>query len=132
MRSSTLILLAAVALSAPALAQSTPPAADNAQFITINSSALLTSRLIGLPVQSAAGEAMGKIEDVVFEHGKLAGIVLSVGELMRVEQRYTAVDPSSISLNYTEGENRWLATMNATLDQLKAAPEFRYEGKWRR
>jgi sporulation protein YlmC with PRC-barrel domain len=132
MRSSTLILLAAVALSAPALAQSTPPAAGNAQFITINDSALLTSRLIGLPVQSAAGEAMGKIEDVVFERGELAGIVLSVGELMRVGQRYTAVDPSSISLNYTEGENRWLATMNATLDQLKAAPEFRYEGKWRR
>jgi hypothetical protein len=75
---------------------------------------------------------MGKIEDVVFERGELAGIVLSVGELMRVGQRYTAVDPSSISLNYTEGENRWLATMNATLDQLKAAPEFRYEGKWRR
>jgi uncharacterized protein YrrD len=132
MRSSTLILLAAVALSAPALAQSTPPAADNAQFITINSSALLTSRLIGLPVQSTAGEAMGKIEDVVFERGKLAGIILSVGELMRVGQRYTAVDPSSISLNYTEGENKWLATMNATLDQLEAAPEFRYEGKWRR
>ena len=132
MRSSTLILLAAVALSAPALAQSTPPAADNAQFITINSSALLTSRLIGLPVQSAAGEAMGKIEDVVFERGELAGIILSVGELMRVGQRYTAVDPSSISLNYTEGENKWLATMNATLDQLEAAPEFRYEGKWRR
>ena len=108
MRSSTLILLAAVALSAPALAQSTPPAADNAQFITINDSALLTSRLIGLPVQSAAGEAMGKIEDVVFERGELAGIILSVGELMRVGQRYTAVDPSSISLNYTEGEtNGW-------------------------
>jgi sporulation protein YlmC with PRC-barrel domain len=132
MRSSTLILLAAVALSAPVHAQSTPPAAGNAQFITINDSALLTSRLIGLPVQSAAGEAMGKIEDVVFERGELAGIVLSVGELMRVGQRYIAVDPSSISLNYTEAENRWLATMNATLDQLKAAPEFRYEGKWRR
>ena len=132
MRSSTLILLAAVALSAPVHAQSTPPAACNAQFITINSSALLTSRLIGLPVQSTAGEAMGKIEDVVFKRGELAGIILSVGELMRVGQRYIAVDPSSISLNYTEGENRWLATMNATLDQLKAAPEFRYEGKWRR
>jgi hypothetical protein len=132
MRSTTLILLATVALSAPVHAQSTPPAAGIAQFITINSSALLTSHLIGLPVQSAAGEAMGKIEDVVFERGELAGIVLSVGQLMRVGQRYIAVDPSSISLNYTEGENRWLATMNATLDQLKAAPEFRYEGKWRR
>jgi sporulation protein YlmC with PRC-barrel domain len=132
MRSSTIIVLAAIALWAPAHAQSTPPAAGTAQFITINDSALLASRLVGLPVQSAAGEAMGKIEDVVFERGELAGIVLSVGEVMQVGQRYVAVDPSSISLNYTEGENKWLATMNATLDQLKAAPEFRYEGKWRR
>ena len=132
MRSSTLILLATIALSAPVYAQSTPLAAGTAQFITINDSALLTSHLVGLPVQSAAGEAMGKIEDVVFERGELVGIVLSVGELMRVGQRYIAVDPSSISLNYTEGENKWLATMNATLDQLRAAPEFRYEGKWRR
>jgi hypothetical protein len=54
------------------------------------------------------------------------------GELMGVELGYLAVGPSSISPSYTEGENRWVATMNATLDQLEAAPVFRYEGKWRR
>jgi hypothetical protein len=75
---------------------------------------------------------MGKIEDVVFESGQLAGIVLSVGELVGGPQRYVAVDPSSISIRYTEGENKWQATMNAKLDELKSAPEFRYEGKWRR
>jgi cyclopropane fatty-acyl-phospholipid synthase-like methyltransferase len=43
-----------------------------------------------------------------------------------------AVDPSSISINYTEGENKWKATLNAQIEQLKAASEFRYEGKWKR
>ncbi len=132
MRFSTTIIFAAVALWTPAHAQSTPPASGSAQFITINANALLSSRLVGLPVRSPTGDAMGKIEDVVFERGELAGIVLSVGEVLGVGQRYVAVDPSSISLNYTEGENRWMATMNAKLDELRTAPEFRYEGKWKR
>ncbi len=132
MHPSTMVILAAVSLWTPAHAQSTPPASGTAQFITINDSALLSSRLVGLTVQSATGEAMGRIEDIVFERGELAGIVLSVGEVLGVGQRYVAVDPSSVSIKYTESENRWLATMNAKLDQLKSAPEFRYEGKWRR
>ena len=132
MHPSTMIILAAVSLWTPAHAQSTPPASGTAQFITINDSALLSSRLVGLTVQSATGEAMGRIEDIVFERGELAGIVLSVGEVLGVGQRYVAVDPSSVSIKYTESENKWLATMNAKLDQLKSAPEFRYEGKWRR
>ena len=132
MHPSTMIILAAVSLWTPAHAQSTPPASGAAQFITINDSALLSSRLVGLTVQSATGEAMGRIEDIVFEGGELAGIVLSVGEVLGVGQRYVAVDPSSVSIKYTESENKWLATMNAKLDQLKSAPEFRYEGKWRR
>ena len=133
MHFSTIAVLAAVTLSAPVYAQSTPPASGAAQFITINENALLSSRLMGLTVQSTTGEAIGKIEDVVFESGQLSGIILSVGEVLGGgSQRYVAVDPSSISVRYTESENRWQATMNARPDQLKSAPEFRYEGKWRR
>jgi sporulation protein YlmC with PRC-barrel domain len=132
MRFIVISILAALAVSAPASAQSTPPASGAAQFITIADNALLSSRLVGLNVKSTNGDAMGKIEDVVFESGQLAGIVLSVGELVGGPQRYVAVDPSSISIRYTEGENKWQATMNAKLDELKSAPEFRYEGKWRR
>ena len=132
MHFSTIAILAAIALSAPVYAQSTPPASGAAQFITINDNALLSSRLIGLNVQSTTGEPLGEIEDVVLESGQLTGIVLSVGRVLGGGQCYIAVDPSSISVNYTESENKWQATMNAKLDQLKSAPEFRYEGKWRR
>ncbi len=122
MRPSTLIILGAVSLWTPAHAQSTPPASGTAQFITINDSALLSSRLVGLTVQSATGEAMGRIEDIVFEGGELAGIVLSVGEVLGVGQRYVAVDPSSVSIKYTESENRWLATMNCQAGSAQISP----------
>jgi len=31
-----------------------------------------------------------------------------------------------------EGDNKWKAALNAQIEQLKAAPEFRYKGKWKR
>ncbi len=132
MRSSSLMVLVTLGMSGMAQAQSTPPGSGAPQFITISNNAILSSRLIGLDVQSAAGKGMGKVEDVVFESGQIVGIVLSVGEILGGGQRYVAVDPSAISIRYTEGENRWQATMNADVDQLRSAPEFRYEGKWRR
>jgi hypothetical protein len=59
-------------------------------------------------------------------------VVLSIGEVLGIDRRYTAVDPSAISIKYIETDGKWQATMNADLEQLKSAPEFRYEGKWER
>jgi len=139
MRSSAVVVLITLSLAgeAQAQAQNTPPASGAPQFITISNNAILNLRPIGLDVQSASGKEMGKIEDVVFgggqiSGGQISGIVLSVGEVLGVGQKYVAVDPSSISIRNMEGENKWHAAMNADLDQLKAAPEFRYEGKWKR
>lgn len=130
MRPSLTILLAVVALSGPVRAQSTPPAASAPQFIEIDEDALLSSRLVGVNVQNANGENIGKIEDMALEGGQLVGVVLSL--VVDGGQGYIAVDPSSISIKYIEGENAWKATLNAKIDQLKAAPEFRYQGKWKR
>jgi len=130
--SAPMVLIAALGFVNMAQAQSTPAASGAPQFITINNDAILSSRVIGLDVQNASGKEVGKIEDIVFEGGQISGIVLSVGEVLGVGQRYVAVDPSSISIRYMEGENKWHAAMNADLDQLKSAPVFRYEGKWKR
>jgi sporulation protein YlmC with PRC-barrel domain len=132
MRLTATLLFAALALSGAAHAQSTPPAASAPKFIAISNNAILSSRLMGLKVQSASGETMGRIEDVVFEGGQISGVVLAVGEALGAGERYVAVDPSGISIRYMEAEDKWEATINASLDQMKAAPEFRYEGKWKR
>ena len=124
-----LILLA---LAGSAEAQSTPPAASAPQFIKINPDALLSSRLVGLRVQNADGEVLGTVEDLALEGGQLVGVVLSIAGASDAGQRYIAVDPSSISIRYTEADRTWKATLNARPDQLKAASEFRYEGKWER
>ena len=132
MRTFAFIVGAVIALSGLAYAQSTPPAASAAQFISISADALMSSRLIALNVRNADGENIGKLEDIAFEAGRLIGVVLSVGDTTGAPQRYVAIDPSSISIRYIEGENTWRATVNAKIDQLKVAPEFRYEGKWKR
>ena len=132
MRSPHLVYLILLVLSGPAGAQSTPPASSAPKFIEIDKDALLSSRLIGLNVRNTSGEDIGKIGDVALAGGQLVGVVLSVGDILGVGHRYVAVDPSSISIRYTEGENKWRATLNAKIDQLKSAPEFRYQGKWKR
>ena len=126
------LLLASVFLTGVAYAQSTPPASGEVRFISVNENALLSSRLMGLEVHNEWRELLGKIEDVVFEGGQLVGIVLNVGEDPAPDARYVAIDPSSISVTYIEGEDKWRARVNAHLDQLKSAPEFRYQGKWKR
>jgi hypothetical protein len=131
MRSTYSAGLLILALAGAAHAQSTPPAGAP-QFIQISPDALLSSRLVGLQVQNPRGEDLGKVEDLALEGGQLVGVVLSVAGPSSAEQRYVGVDPSSVSIRYTESEKTWKATLNATIDLLRAAPEFRYEGKWKR
>ena len=126
------LLLASVFLTGVAYAQSTPPASGEVRFISINENALLSSRLMGLDVHNEGRELLGKIEEVEFEGGQQVGIVLHVGQGSATHARYVAIDPSSISVTYSEGEDKWRARVNADPDQLKSAPEFRYRGKWKR
>jgi hypothetical protein len=126
------LLLAPVFLTGLAYAQSTPPASGEVRFISVNENALLSSGLTGLDVHNESRELLGRIEDVVFEGGQLVGIVLKVGQASARDARYVAIDPSSVSVTYSEGEDKWRARVNAHPDQLKTAPEFRYQGKWKR
>ena len=125
-------LFASVALLAIAHAQSTPPASGEVRFISINDNALLSSGLIGLDVHNEGRELLGKIEDIVLEAGQLVGIIIKVGPVSEGVARYVAIDPSSISVTYAQGEDKWRARVNAHPDQLRSAPGFHYRGKWKR
>jgi hypothetical protein len=41
-----------------------------------------------------------------------------------------AVNPDAVMVSYDAQNKVWKATMNATKDQLKSAPELKYEGQW--
>ncbi|ANW05515.1 hypothetical protein LMTR13_12800 [Bradyrhizobium icense] len=86
----------------------------------------LSSRIVGLEVRNTADDAIATIEDIAFNENGIDGYILSVGGFLGIAGRYVAVHSSSIDLTYDRANNQWRATMNASAEQLKAAPEFKY------
>ncbi|MBV8663145.1 MAG: PRC-barrel domain-containing protein [Hyphomicrobiales bacterium] len=137
---SSMSVIAAVILAGAAFAQDTtqpvnspqpvPSAAPN--FITLdNSSDMLSSNIVGLDVRNDQNASIGKIQDIAFDNSKaLKGYILSVGGFLGIGTHYVAVQPESVMIRYDANGKTWRATMNATKDQLKSAPEFKYGGQW--
>ncbi|MGN6770048.1 MAG: PRC-barrel domain-containing protein [Rhizobiaceae bacterium] len=138
MRKVLIALGVATMLSVPAMAQTatstdtktTAPATTTDMFVTAQPTDMLSSNLIGLDITNSQNEDVGEIKDLVVSNGELAGYVVSVGGFLGVGERYVVVAPSAVQINYSENDKKWTATMNATKDQLKSAPEFKYEGRW--
>ncbi len=126
--------------STPPGMMANPPASEPApapmpskgpDFISAPQSAMLSSNLIGLDVRNGERKDVGKIHDVVVnEDNSIKGYVVSVGGFLGMGTHYVAVDPASLAITYDADARVWRATMNATKDQLKAAPEFKYGGRW--
>jgi len=135
MKKVLIALGAATLLSVPAMAQTATsttaaPATTTDTFVTAQPTDMLSSNLIGLDITNGQKEDVGEIKDIVVSDGQLAGYVVSVGGFLGMGERYVVVEPSALQINYAENDKKWTATMDATKDQLKAAPEFKYEGRW--
>jgi sporulation protein YlmC with PRC-barrel domain len=92
----------------------------------------LASRLVGLSIQNNGSETIGDIDDIVLtDAGAVKAYVVSVGGFLGMGTKYVAIDPEAVMLA-RQDEKTWKATMNATKDQLKAAPEYKYESEWRK
>ena len=101
------------------------------QFVTPQSGDMLSSKVVGLDVRNGENNSIGKIEDIAFDNSKkVNAYILSVGGFLGMGTHYVAVDPASVAVTYDSNDKVWRASMNATKDQLKAAPEFKYEGAW--
>jgi PRC-barrel domain len=123
-------LAAAAVMATASFAQTTTPS-PTAQYSSVSSDAVLSYNLIGLNVQDGANNTVGQIKDLVLEKGQLAGYILSVGGFLGMGEHYVVVQPASIGLTWDQSDKKWKATINATKDELKAAPEFKYEGKFK-
>jgi len=126
MRKSFLLAAMATAYAGVALADMV-----TTQFVTLQNTDMLSSNLVGLDVYDNANHNVGTIKDVAFDSSKaVKGYILSVGGVLGMGAHYIAVDMASVKVKYDPADKKWHANMDATRDQLKAAPEFKYEGEW--
>jgi hypothetical protein len=86
----------------------------------------LSSKVIGLDVYNNANQNIGTIKDVAYNGDGVRAYIVGVGGFLSMGDHYIAVRPSAITLSYNAGEKQWHAAMDATADQLKAAPEYKY------
>ena len=118
-------------LTAPAFAQVATPMGP-VRTMAVPPDAMISYNMIGLNVVDGANASVGEIKDLVIEKGALAGYILSVGGFLGMGERFVAVSPDSVHVAWDATAAKWKATVNATKDQLKNAPEFKYEGKFKR
>jgi sporulation protein YlmC with PRC-barrel domain len=120
---------AAPATTPQTAAQDVPKEGPN--FIQVENTNMLSSNVVGLDIYNGQNDKIGKIQDIAFDPSKqLTGYILSVGGFLGMGTRYVAVNPSALNVSYDSQNKVWRASMNATKDQLKSAPEFKYGGQW--
>lgn len=130
----TLLLAAVMAsfMATHANAQPAAPANPGDGFVTQQTSDRLASRLIGLNIENPANENIGEIYDIVLtDTGAIKAYIVSVGGFLGIGTRHVAVDPKAVTLN-RQDEKNWKATMKVTKDQLKTAPEYKWQSEWRK
>lgn len=99
------------------------------EYVTVPSSDDLSSKLVGLDIYNKDNKDIGTIKDIALNpNGRAAAFIVSVGGFLGMGDHYVAVSPEAVKINYKD--NKWHAQMNATADQLKSAPEFKYTGRW--
>jgi sporulation protein YlmC with PRC-barrel domain len=108
-----------------------PVPTEGPNFIQVQNSDMLSSNVVGLDIYNNQNNDIGKIQDIAFDASKqVTGYILSVGGFLGMGTHYVAVNPGAVMVSYDEEKKVWKATMNATKDQLKSAPEFKYSGQW--
>jgi sporulation protein YlmC with PRC-barrel domain len=115
--------------SATAPANAPQTAKQGPNFAHVLNTDMLSSNVVGLDIYNSQNDKIGKIQDIAFNTSKeVTGYILSVGGFLGMGTHYVAVNPSSLMVSYDASNKVWRATMNATKDQLKSAPEF--GGQW--
>ena len=129
------LVAASLALSLPAAAQTanapaTPTAstaASTTTFPSVSANEMFTSKIRGLNIYNQDNKSIGEIQDVAIGSNRdVQAYIVSVGGFLGLGERYVAINPASVDVHWDGNAKKWMAKMNATAEQLKAAPEFKY------
>lgn len=116
-------LLAATVLTGAAMAQGTPQtfAPMNIDMHSLTTG-YRTSKVVGATVVNTTGETIGKVDDlIVTPNEKIPYAVLSIGGFLGVGDRLVVIPYNQLSIS-----NGKMLLPGATVDSLKALPEYKY------
>ena len=125
-----------VALAGPAAAQTAPAPVPQAgaaapTFYAVQPPDMPLSNLYDLDVYNQQNENVGEIEDIIVDGNRtIRAFVLSVGGFLGLNERYVALDAGSVTV--TRQGDKLRAVINASRDDLRNAPAFKFEGAMRR
>ncbi|MFZ0767171.1 PRC-barrel domain-containing protein [Bradyrhizobium sp.] len=105
--------------------------ASSGTFLAVPQADELSSKVVGLDIYNNDNKDIGQIKDIAMNpNGRSQAYIVSVGGFLGMGEHYVAVNSSAVKVSYNEQDKKWHATMNASADQLKSAPEFKYTGRW--
>lgn len=110
-------------VEAEAPAEGTPVAG---QIFEQSADTFLASSLLGTRVQSADGDGIGEVNDMVLgADGSVEGVVVGVGGFLGIGEKDVAVQFDAIQIEQDAETGELTFVLNSTRDELEAAPAFR-------
>ena len=101
-------------------------------YYAVQPADMTASGLMRTEVYNLQDERLGRIEDLVIGGGReVAAVVVGVGGFLGIGERYAALPPSAVVLT-RQPNGSMRAVVDASRDQLRNSPEFKYEGNLRR
>jgi sporulation protein YlmC with PRC-barrel domain len=74
-------------------------------------------------VYNMNGERIGDVNDIIVEDGRVTAIVLGVGGFLGIGEKEVSMEPEQVKrMVHSDGQTYF--TVNATKDQLMAAPDY--------
>jgi sporulation protein YlmC with PRC-barrel domain len=109
----------------PLAAQTNTPAPSATSFVDQqNQSEVLGTDFVGTAVTTKDGQQVGKISNLVFdENGRIELAVIGVGGFLGIGEKEVAVPFDSVKSEVVN--NKHVFTVDATKEQLQAAPAFK-------
>jgi len=112
--------------AAPAKAAPAMPDASAKTLATLPPNGVTVTDYYKQDVYDPANNKIGSVEDVLIDrNGQVTAVIIAVGGFLGIGQKDVAAPFHAVKV--TEKDNKMYLVMNATKEELKAAPGFKYD-----